>query len=134
MDFSQDLKKRFAGAADFTQRSLRAAGVDCRLCFLDGLCSGAEIAEFVIRPLGRLSEPLAPPPLLAWALAGGTYAASVSRCADADDAEAKPTLPPFRNWDGNKAKCGNKTRKIPAFFQKTIAFLLIRCYNCPVIG
>ena len=87
--FAEELKKRFAGAADFTLRELRAAGVDCSLCFLDGLCAGSEIAEFVIRPLGRLSGSLAPSPLLEWALAGGVEAASGSRCADVGDAEAK---------------------------------------------
>ena len=89
MDFLLELKQRFHGAADFTVRELEAAGVGCRLLFLDGLCSGAEIAEFVIRPLGRLSGPLAPSPLLDWALAGGVEAASASRCADAEDAAAK---------------------------------------------
>ena len=89
MDFLLELKQRFHGAADFTVRELEAAGVGCRLLFLDGLCSGAEIAEFVIRPLGRLLGPLAPPPLLDWALAGGVEAASASRCADAEDAAAK---------------------------------------------
>jgi hypothetical protein len=84
-----ELKQRFHGAADFTVRELEAAGVECTLLFLDGLCSGAEIAEFVIRPLGRLSELLAPSPLLDWALAGGVEAASASRCADVEDAEAK---------------------------------------------
>ena len=89
MDVLSELQTRFAGAADFTVRELEAAGVGCTLLFLDGLCSGAEIAEFVIRPLGQLSGPLAPPPLLDWALAGGVEAASASRCADAEDAEAK---------------------------------------------
>ena len=89
MDFLLELKQRFHGAADFTVRELEAAGVGCRLLFLDGLCSGAEIAEFVIRPLGRLAEALAPAELLDWALAGGVEAASASRCADAEDAEAK---------------------------------------------
>ena len=87
--FMEDLKKRFAGAADFTQRSLRAAGVDCSLCFLDGLCAGAEIADFVLRPLGRLAEPLSPAALLDRALRDGTEAASVCPCADAGEAAAK---------------------------------------------
>ena len=87
--FMEDLKKRFAGAADFTQRSLRAAGVDCSLCFLDGLCAGSEIADFVLRPLGRLAEPLSPAALLDRALRDGTEAASVCPCADAGEAAAK---------------------------------------------
>ena len=87
--FAEELKKRFAGAADFTLRELRAAGVDCSLCFLDGLCAGSEIAEFVIRPLGRLSGSLAPSALLDWALNSGVEAASASLCADLEDAEDK---------------------------------------------
>ena len=87
--FLEELQRRFDRAADFTARELRAAGVDCTLCFIDGLTSGAEIAEFVIRPLGRLAGPLAPAVLLDRALSGGAEAASAALCADAEDAEAK---------------------------------------------
>ena len=85
----EKLKRRFDGAADFTARDLRAAGIECTLLFLDGLTAGAEIAEFVIRPLGQITGHPAPPALLEWALAGGVEAASGSRCADADEAAAK---------------------------------------------
>lgn len=89
MDFLSELKTRFDGAADFTVRELTAAGIACSLCFLDGLTSGAEIADFVLRPLGRLAGPMTPAELLERTLRDGTEAASVSPCADADDAEAK---------------------------------------------
>ena len=89
MDFLSELQKRFDGAADFTVRTVQAAGIDCTLCFLDGLTSGSEIAEFVIRPLGRLEGTLTPAELLERTVRDGTDAASVSRCADVEDAEAK---------------------------------------------
>ena len=89
MDFVDDLKQRFDNAADFTVRSVRAAGLDCTLFFIDGLCAGTEIADFVIRPLAGLAGPLSPAALLERALADGTEAASVSRCRDAADAAAR---------------------------------------------
>ena len=89
MDFLSELRSSFEEAADFTERRLLAAGSECTLLFIDGLTSGSEIADFVIRPLGRLTGTLTPAELLERALQDGTEAASVSRCADAADAEAK---------------------------------------------
>ena len=89
MDFLSELRSSFEEAADFTERRLLAAGSECTLLFIDGLTSGSEIADFVIRPLGRLTGTLPPAELLERALQDGTEAASVSRCADAADAEAK---------------------------------------------
>ena len=87
--FLEELRRRFHGAADFTERSIKAAGWDCTLLFIDGLTSGSEIADFVIRPLGRMTEALAPAELLKRTLSDGTEAASVSLCADGEDAETK---------------------------------------------
>ena len=87
--FCRDLRQQFENAADFTARTLTAAGLDCTLFFLDGLCAGSEIAEFVIRPLAGLPGPLTPAALLDWALRGGVEAASASLCADADAAAEK---------------------------------------------
>ena len=89
MDVLSEIQNRFIGAADFTVREITAAGVQCSLCFVDGLTSGSEIADFVIRPLGRLTEALTPADLLERTIRNGTEAASVSLCADAEDAEAK---------------------------------------------
>ena len=82
MDFLEELKKRFDGAADFTVRGLRAAGLDCALVFIDGLVSGSEVAEFVIRPLGRIAGNLTPGFLLDRVLNGGVEAASAEDCRD----------------------------------------------------
>ena len=51
------LQRQFQNAADFTIRPLRVAGIDCALCFIDGLVAGAEVGEQVIRPLLGLEKP-----------------------------------------------------------------------------
>ena len=89
MELLSELRLRFETAADFAERAVQAAGIDCTLLFLDGLTSGSEIADFVIRPLGQLAGTLTPAELMERTLRDGTDAASVSRCADAADAEAK---------------------------------------------
>ena len=89
MDEFATLLTRFAGAADFSVRTLQIAGLPCTLCFLDGMVSGSEIGELVIRPLERLSWQLRPTLLLTRILTGGAETAVALRCRDADDAEAK---------------------------------------------
>lgn len=89
MDVLDELKNRFANAADFTTRALVVAGAPCTLCFLDGLVSGTEIGELVIRPLERLSWQLSPASLLDRILTGGAETAVALRCKDTADAEAK---------------------------------------------
>ena len=89
MDDFAKLQTRFAGAADFTARTLTVARTPCTLCFLDGLVSGSEIGELVIRPLERLTWQLSPTLLLERILNGGAETAVALRCKDVDDAEAK---------------------------------------------
>ena len=84
-----ELRELFGGSADFTERALRVAGLDCTLCFLDGLCSGSEIAEFVIRPLEQIPGNPTPGFLLERVLSGGVEAAAVSGCAAAGEAADK---------------------------------------------
>ncbi|MBQ1410683.1 MAG: spore germination protein [Oscillospiraceae bacterium] len=89
MELFTALQTRFTGAADLTTRELLVAGLPCSLCFLDGLVSGSEIGELVIRPLEQLHCQLPPEALLAHILRGGVETAVALRCKDADDAEAK---------------------------------------------
>lgn len=89
MELRKALQKRFAGAADYTERRLELAGNACTLCFVDGLVSGAELGELVLRPLSALPGPLSPEALLARAMDGGSWAASAALCADPEQAEAK---------------------------------------------
>ena len=53
---AEALRILFGSSADFSERELRLGGVGLHLCFLDGLCSGSEIAETVLRPLSELAR------------------------------------------------------------------------------
>ncbi|MBQ1405295.1 MAG: spore germination protein [Oscillospiraceae bacterium] len=75
----------FSGTADLCRRGLRVGGQDGVFYFLDGLTSGSEVAETVIRPLSRL--PAASPDELAEAAVCGAVCCAVAeRCPDAADA------------------------------------------------
>ena len=89
MEFISALSEAFRDAADYTLRPVRAAGVDCWLCFIDGLVAGAEVGELLLRPLMGRSEPMEPAALLDWALTGGAAAASAALCLDPEEAETK---------------------------------------------
>jgi spore germination protein KA len=89
MEFLSELSDRFAGAADFSVRPIFVAGTDCTLCFLDGLVSGSEIGELVLRPLAQLPGWPMPEALLERAVTEGGQTASASICRDVADAEAK---------------------------------------------
>ena len=64
MELFTALQTRFTGAADLTTRELLVAGLPCSLCFLDGLVSGSEIGELVIRPLEHYTASCRPRPCL----------------------------------------------------------------------
>lgn len=53
----EQLERAFSGAADFETREISCAGERVWVYFLDGLTSGSEIAEQVIRPLQSLERP-----------------------------------------------------------------------------
>ena len=87
--FEKELTTRFAQAADFTHRPIQTAGLNCTLMFLEGLTSGADIADFVLRPLARNREPTAAAALAEELLRGGVETASASACADPEEAVCK---------------------------------------------
>ena len=89
MDYFSELSARFADAADFTARELSVAGTVCTLCFLDGLVSGSEIGELVIRPLEQLSGWPLPGALLERAVSAGAQTAVAAVCEDVTEAEEK---------------------------------------------
>ena len=83
-----DIQAIFVNAGDFEQRTVLAGGQTLTAFFIDGLTSGGDIAEYVLRPLGRL----APGPMQAVydrALCGGVWCASVSEADTADAAAQK---------------------------------------------
>ena len=89
----EDIRAIFVNAGDFEQRTVLAGGQTLTAFFIDGLTSGGDIAEYVLRPLGRL----APGPMQAVydrALCGGVWCASVS-AADSPDAAAQKLVNGF---------------------------------------
>ena len=84
----EDIQAIFVNAGDFEQRTVLAGGQMLTAFFIDGLTSGGDIAEYVLRPLGRL----APGPMQAVydrALCGGVWCASVSEAETAEAAAQK---------------------------------------------
>lgn len=75
-----------AESADFCLRKLRTAGLDCKLFYLDGLTSGGEIAETVVKPLSRIPGPASPPVLRDRILSGSVWCAVAELCRDEADA------------------------------------------------
>jgi len=85
----EGLRELFGGAADFVAREVDAGGHRLLCCFLDGLTSGGDIADFVLRPLARAPDAPDEAALLARALAGGVWNAVAERADDLDAAAEK---------------------------------------------
>ena len=83
------LRALFGGAADLSEREITVCGARLRLLFLDGLVSGAEIAETVLRPLQTQLRPGPVDVLYEQAKTGAVYAAGCAPCADQNDAADK---------------------------------------------
>ena len=79
------LKARFNGADDFCLRELTAGGQVLYALFLDGMTSGSDISDFVVRPLMENLRPGTPEELYAQAQHGAVWCAV---CEEADSAEA----------------------------------------------
>ena len=79
------LKARFNGADDFCLRELTAGGQVLYALFLDGMTSGSDISDFVVRPLMENLRPGTPEELYAQAQHGTVWCAV---CEEADSAEA----------------------------------------------
>ncbi len=76
----------FEGAADFVRRRVRTPGGEAGLYFIDGLVSGSEISEFVLRPMVECLTGGTPEKLAEQALAGVVYHAQASEVTTLDDA------------------------------------------------
>ena len=84
---AEDIRAIFQNAGDFEERTVRTGGQTLTAFFLDGLTSGGDIAEYVVRPLTELAPGTAAE-LYARARDGGVWCASVSE-ADSPDAAAQ---------------------------------------------
>ncbi len=102
---AEGLREIFGGCGDFCERRLRPGGLACSLFFFDGLVSGGDIAEYVLRPLAALASanptarasanPAAPASadpaarVLSFALSGAVWNAVAEPCPDLDAAVSK---------------------------------------------
>ncbi len=84
----EEIQAIFAGAADFETHTVIAGGQTVTVFFIDGLTSGSEIADFVIRPLGAMGEG-SMEDVLARAKNGAVWCASVSSAKTPDAAAEK---------------------------------------------
>ena len=71
------LTAQFEGAADFETRKVLCGGQLLTVLFLDGLTSGGDIAEQVVRPLAQMTDEAREEVLYTRALQGGVWCASV---------------------------------------------------------
>ena len=71
------LTAQFENAADFETRKVLCGGQLLTVLFLDGLTSGGDIAEQVVRPLAQMTDEAREEVLFTRALQGGVWCASV---------------------------------------------------------
>lgn len=71
------LTAQFEGAADFETRKVLCGGQLLTVLFLDGLTSGGDIAEQVVRPLAQMTDEAREEVLFTRAMQGGVWCASV---------------------------------------------------------
>ncbi|MBQ7802058.1 MAG: spore germination protein [Oscillospiraceae bacterium] len=83
-----NIRALFEGAGDFTARDLNCGGNTIHTYYIDGLTSGADISEYVFKPLFE-NAGADPAEAYRLAISGGVYNATTKACADLDDAALK---------------------------------------------
>lgn len=81
------LTAQFEDAADFETRKVLCGGQLLTVLFLDGLTSGGDIAEQVVRPLAQMTDEAREEVLYTRALQGGVWCASVKEPESTQQAE-----------------------------------------------
>lgn len=85
----EEIRGLFQNAADFEEHTVEACGKRLTAFFIDGLTSGGDIAELVLRPLRENLRADGRQTLLEQAETGAVWCASVSRAKDAAAAAEK---------------------------------------------
>lgn len=85
----ENLRAVFEGAADFVVREVTAGGWKLLCYFIDGLTSGGDIADFVLKPLSREPAQAGMAELLERVLNGSVYNAVAEKVTDLDAAAVK---------------------------------------------
>ncbi len=85
----EGIRAAFGQSGDFVARDVDAGGLRLRAYFIDGLTSGGDIADFVIKPLSQALAGVKPEQALERARTGTVYNAVAEVAADLDAALAK---------------------------------------------
>lgn len=83
---AEELRAIFDGAADLEERTILAGGQTLTAFFIDGLTSGAEIAELVLRPLRECTRAASAEELMRQAETGAVWCAACSAVQTAEAA------------------------------------------------
>ena len=83
-----EIRALFAGASDFETRTLRSGEDTLYAYYIDGLTSGADIANYIFKPISQ-DLPKGVAPAYEAALRGAVYIATARVCKDLPDAASK---------------------------------------------
>lgn len=85
----RDIRAVFEGAGDFMARQLRCGEFTLYAYAIDGITSGGDTSEYIIKPIAEHLRSGSMAGLYDAALRGGIYNAVASECKDLDDAALK---------------------------------------------
>lgn len=85
----EEIESRFRGTGDFIVRELRCCGFDLYAYAVDGLVSGADMSNYVIKPIAQTLRGGSMEELYRSAMAGSIYNGVANVCTDVDTVTTK---------------------------------------------
>ena len=85
----EEIESRFRGTGDFIVRELRCCGFDLYAYAVDGLVSGADMSDYVIKPIAQTLRGGSMEELYRSAMAGSIYNGVANACTDVDTVTTK---------------------------------------------
>lgn len=85
----EEIESRFRGTGDFIVRELRCCGFELYAYAVDGLVSGADMSNYVIKPIAQTLRGGSMEELYRSAMAGSIYNGVADVCTDVDTATTK---------------------------------------------
>ena len=85
----EEIQSRFRGTGDFIVRELRCCGFDLYAYAVDGLVSGADMSDYVIKPIAQTLRGESMEELYRSAMAGSIYNGVANACTDVDTVTTK---------------------------------------------
>lgn len=85
----EEIESRFRGTGDFIVRELRCCGFNLYAYAVDGLVSGADMSDYVIKPIAQTLRGESMEELYRSAMAGSIYNGVANACTDVDTVTTK---------------------------------------------